>query len=58
MALSALQTVIELGRVIRDRRTLPAKYPLKQLVVIHRDQNVLNDVRSLEQYILEVSDFN
>ena len=31
------------------------QYPLPEVVVIHRDQQYLDDVQSLEQYILEVS---
>ncbi|KAL9972872.1 hypothetical protein ACROYT_G019255 [Oculina patagonica] len=46
-----MQTVIELGRVVRERKTLPLKYPLPELVVIHQQQQSLNDVLSLENYI-------
>ncbi|XP_078008136.1 isoleucine--tRNA ligase, cytoplasmic isoform X2 [Phascolarctos cinereus] len=52
-AVSRMQSVIELGRVIRDRRTIPIKYPLKEIVVIHQDPEALNDIRALEKYILE-----
>ncbi|KAG0423228.1 hypothetical protein HPB47_000979 [Ixodes persulcatus] len=52
-SVSRMQTVIELGRIVRDRRTLPLKYPLRELVVIHKDQQYLDDVASLRQYILE-----
>lgn len=52
-AVSRMQTVVELGRVIRDRRTLPMKYPLKEIVVIHKDVAVLQDVTSLQNYIME-----
>lgn len=52
-AVSRMQTVVELGRVIRDRRTLPMKYPLKEVVVIHKDPSVLQDVTSLQNYIKE-----
>lgn len=53
-AVSKMQAVIELGRIVRDRKTLPVKYPLKEVVVIHKDPSVLNDVKSLETYIKEV----
>jgi isoleucyl-tRNA synthetase len=33
-----MQSVIELGRVVRDRKTMPVKYPLPELIVIHKDQ--------------------
>uniref|UniRef100_A0A3P9MJ86 isoleucine--tRNA ligase n=1 Tax=Oryzias latipes TaxID=8090 RepID=A0A3P9MJ86_ORYLA len=52
-AVSQMQSVIELGRVIRDRKTLPVKYPLKEVVVIHQDPEALKDIQSLQQYILE-----
>ncbi|XP_075289200.1 isoleucine--tRNA ligase, cytoplasmic [Opisthocomus hoazin] len=52
-AVSCLQSVIELGRVIRDRKTIPVKYPLKEVVIIHQDPEALENVRSLEKYILE-----
>ncbi|KAM5228092.1 isoleucine--tRNA ligase, cytoplasmic isoform 7-T7 [Ctenodactylus gundi] len=52
-AVCRMQSVIELGRVIRDRKTIPIKYPLKEIVVIHQDPEALNDIRSLEKYILE-----
>jgi len=52
-AVSSMQSVIELGRVIRDRNTMPMKYPLKEVVVIHKDESCLNKVLSLEKYIKE-----
>ncbi|XP_066224460.1 isoleucine--tRNA ligase, cytoplasmic [Saccopteryx leptura] len=52
-AVSRMQSVIELGRVIRDRKTIPIKYPLKEIVVIHQDPEALNDIKSLEKYIIE-----
>ncbi|KAM4722099.1 isoleucine--tRNA ligase, cytoplasmic [Rhinophrynus dorsalis] len=52
-AVSRMQSVIELGRVIRDRKTLPVKYPLKEVIVIHQDPEALTDIKSLEKYILE-----
>lgn len=48
-----MQKVIELGRVSRERRTVGLKQPLKTLVVIHPDQQYLDDVKSLEKYITE-----
>ncbi|TRY85096.1 hypothetical protein DNTS_023042 [Danionella cerebrum] len=53
-AVSQMQSVIELGRVIRDRKTLPIKYPLKEVVVIHQDPEALTEIQSLQTYILEV----
>jgi isoleucyl-tRNA synthetase len=48
-----MQKVIELGRLSRERRTIGLKTPLKTLVVIHSDQQYLDDVLSLEGYITE-----
>ncbi|EON96288.1 putative isoleucyl-trna synthetase protein [Phaeoacremonium minimum UCRPA7] len=48
-----MQTVIELARYSRVRRTIGLKQPLKTLVVLHPDQAYLDDVKSLETYITE-----
>lgn len=47
-----LKSVIELGRIIRDKRTLKVKMPLKELVLFHHDQEYLDDVKSLESYVM------
>ncbi|KAL8620374.1 hypothetical protein ACOMHN_012999 [Nucella lapillus] len=52
-AVSRMQTVIELGRVVRDRKTLPLKYPLKEVVTISNEPKALEEIRYLEKYILE-----
>ncbi|OQR66460.1 isoleucine--tRNA ligase [Tropilaelaps mercedesae] len=48
-----MQTVIELGRVLRDRKTLPLKYPLMEVVVIQREDEYISDLKVMETYILE-----
>jgi isoleucyl-tRNA synthetase len=48
-----MQRVIELARVSRERRAIGLKTPLKTLVVIHYDQEYLDDVKSLQNYITE-----
>lgn len=48
-----MQTVIEQGRLCRDRRTVSLKTPLKSLVVVHADQQYLDDVKSLESYVVD-----
>lgn len=48
-----MQKVIELARVSRERRTVGLKTPLKTLIVLHRSQEYLDDVKSLEAYISE-----
>ena len=50
---SRMQKVIELGRLCRDRRTISLKTPLKTLVVLHQDQEFLDDVHTLERYVTE-----
>ncbi|KAI5789740.1 tRNA synthetases class I-domain-containing protein [Peziza echinospora] len=47
-----MQKVIELNRVARDRKAIGLKTPLKTLVVIHSDPQYLDDIKSLEDYIL------
>jgi len=50
---SSMQTVIEIGRLIRDRKTLPLKYPLSEVIVISENEEALNDIVSLEDFVLE-----
>ena len=56
-SVSRMQSVIELGRVLRDRKTMPVKYPLPELIVIHTDQECLEDVKSLEVIFFIISFF-
>ncbi|EME28777.1 isoleucyl-tRNA synthetase isoform 2 [Galdieria sulphuraria] len=49
---SYIQQVILLGRIARDRRNVPLKQPLRKLVIIHRDAQVLEAIRQLESYIV------
>lgn len=48
---ATMQRVIELGRVIRDRKTLPLKYPLAKVVVISNEASTIDDVQQLADYI-------
>ncbi|TPX70658.1 isoleucine---tRNA ligase [Spizellomyces sp. 'palustris'] len=52
-AVSRMQTVIELGRFIRDQKTLPMKTPLRELVIVNPDAQFHSDVKVLESYIIE-----
>ncbi|XP_054281987.1 isoleucine--tRNA ligase, cytoplasmic [Macrosteles quadrilineatus] len=52
-AVSRMQSVIELGRKIRDRKTLPIKYPLPEVVVIVNSETQVSEVLRLQQYITE-----
>lgn len=48
-----MQSVINLGRLARDRANLPIKSPLAEVVVVHTEEKFLQQVRCLEKYILE-----
>ncbi|PFH57835.1 hypothetical protein XA68_14528 [Ophiocordyceps unilateralis] len=48
-----MQRVIELARVSRERRSIGLKTPLRSLVVIHHDQQYLDDIAKLQNYITE-----
>jgi isoleucyl-tRNA synthetase len=48
-----LKSIIDLGRIARDRRNISLKCPLKELTIIHDDQQILDDVKILQQYILD-----
>ena len=50
---SLMQRVIDLGRVARERRALSLKNPLPEVIVVHKDPKVLEDIASLESYITE-----
>ncbi|KAJ2682827.1 isoleucine--tRNA ligase [Coemansia sp. RSA 1285] len=52
-AMARMQAVIELGRVIRDRKTISLKKPLAELIVIHPSTEYLDDIRGLSTYITE-----
>ncbi|XP_063707236.1 isoleucine--tRNA ligase, cytoplasmic-like [Culicoides brevitarsis] len=51
-AVGRMQAVVELGRVMRDRRTVPIKYPLPELIVIQQNEEYHKDIKSLESFIL------
>lgn len=52
VAVGRMQSVIELGRVMRDRKTMPIKYPVPEIIVIQKDEQYLKDIKSLETFIL------
>lgn len=52
-AVSRMQAIVELGRIMRDRRTVPIKYPLTEVVVIHQSNEYLEDVKSLQDFIAQ-----
>lgn len=48
-----MQTVIELGRLARDKANVSVKTPLRELVVLHPSTEYHEDIQSLETYIAE-----
>ncbi|KAI5283927.1 isoleucine--tRNA ligase [Ascosphaera aggregata] len=48
-----MQKVIELARISRERRNVGLKIPLKTLVIVHKDQEYLDDIKSLAGYVRE-----
>ncbi|KTW26416.1 isoleucine-tRNA ligase [Pneumocystis carinii B80] len=48
-----MQKVVDLARNLREKESVRLKVPLKQLVVIHHDEQYLSDIKSVEQYIKE-----
>ena len=43
--------MVENGRAIRDRKKLNMKIPLPEVLLVHRDDEALESVRSLEAYV-------
>lgn len=52
-AVARMQSVIELGRNIREKKTISLKTPLKTLVILHSDEAYLKDIEALKKYIVE-----
>ena len=48
-----MQRVIELGRVIRERKNVSLKTPVREVIVLTSDQQALDDASGLRSYILE-----
>lgn len=53
VAVGRMQKVIDLGRNIRESKTISLKTPLKELVILHSDPSYLKDVESLKTYIID-----
>lgn len=50
-AVGKMQQVILLGRQKRNQVQIKIKTPLSLLTVLHRDQNLLDEIKKLEEYI-------
>lgn len=48
-----LMMAIEMGRVLRERRTISLKMPVRRIVLSSADSEVIEDIRSLESYLKE-----
>ena len=46
-----MQEAVKLGRVARDQREIALKQPLQNATIIHHDQKVLDNIKSLEDYV-------
>lgn len=53
LAVNRMRKVIELGRNIRERKTIGLKIPLKTFIVIHHDKDFLADIESLKEYVID-----
>lgn len=47
-----MQTIIELGRIVRERNCMPLKQPITKVIIITEDQKYLDDIQSLNEFIL------
>ena len=50
-AVSRMQQVIELGRHKREQVKINLRTPLRTLTIIHRDADLLEEIKSLESYL-------
>jgi isoleucyl-tRNA synthetase len=48
-----MQSVIENGRLIRERKTISLKIPLQSVTLIDQDEEALKDLKLVEVYILD-----
>jgi isoleucyl-tRNA synthetase len=49
-----MQSVIESGRVIRERSNRPIKYPISKMIVVHTDEEFLQDLNGpLQKYVVD-----
>ncbi|XQJ32034.1 isoleucyl-tRNA synthetase, putative [Leishmania guyanensis] len=50
-AMSRMMNIVDLVRVLRDQMVIPIKRPVRQVVIVHPDQEYLDDVRKVSNYI-------
>jgi len=51
--ISRMQKVIETGRKVRDFKKVSMKFPLREVKLVNKDVEFQEDIRFLEQFILE-----
>lgn len=52
-SVARMQTVIELGRVLRERNVVPLKYPIAELIIVHLKEDFFNDLINMNDIILK-----
>lgn len=52
-SVSLMQAIIDMGRIMRDRRAMPVKYPVSEIIVVHKDPECLTAIKDLEYFILK-----
>ncbi|KAG5490717.1 hypothetical protein JKF63_00839 [Porcisia hertigi] len=50
-SMSRMMTIVDLVRVLRDQMVIPIKRPVRQVVIVHPDQEYIGDVRKMAEYI-------
>ena len=48
-----LQEVIDLGRIVREKKKISMKMPLKNVIIVSRDQKKLAACKKLEKYLYQ-----
>jgi isoleucyl-tRNA synthetase len=49
-AVRVMEALVQLGRVHREKLGVKAKIPLRSMIIIHRDENVLKNLKRFEAY--------
>ncbi|KAK4754476.1 hypothetical protein SAY87_002580 [Trapa incisa] len=53
-SVTRMKTIIDLARNIRERNSKPLKTPLREMIVVHSDEDFLEDIAGkLREYLLE-----
>ena len=48
-----MTTILDLTRYLRDLKSLSFKVPLRDLIIVHKDQQYLDDIKDFDHYIKE-----